>query len=112
MKKSVLKASFAKKAGAVVLSCVLLCGQGMSAAAATSFEAIQKGSIHEHVFYVYEWHLIGFTPYRHHDYVDSEGKKQSCAIWTHIYSGELVCACGATNGFMTQTEHVHLNCGQ
>lgn len=87
-----------------MLSCVLLCGQGMSAAAATVEPP------HEHEYKVSGWHLIGYAPYQHHDYIDDEGKKQSCAIWMYVYSGRGECACGAILDPITESKYVHLNC--
>lgn len=109
MKKSTLKASFVKKAGAVVLSCVLLCGQGMSAAAATSAATVEP--LHDHVYVVKDWQLIGYAPYKHHDYI-KDGKVQSCAIWMYVYSGKGECSCGAIVEPITKSDYVHLNCGQ
>lgn len=115
MKK--IKTSFVKKAGAVVLSCVLLCGQGLSAAAASS-AAIQREPEHKHAYTVPEggWQLIGFAPYQHHKYTAGYNLGvpviETCAIWQYVYSGVPKCNCGATLKAETQVEYVHLNCGQ
>ncbi len=44
--------------------------------------------------------------------VQREPEHRSCIIALYVLTGELVCACGETNGSDSYSEEVHLDCGK
>lgn len=108
-----------KKAVAMMLAGVMLCGLAVTANAA---DGVMRAPVHVHAFSVPRYSLYNSFSSGTHTYVsgykvDPSTRKttpvySSCTILVNQYVGTWTCACGETNGKDYKTEMQHTKCGQ